>query len=96
MSKLPRKLSWELAQTEWAKQLEPILGNAILKGHSLGSVQLNANQPKDISTGLGRQQQGWIITDLLSNAKVWRTKPFNSTTLTLQADADTTISLWVY
>lgn len=96
MSKLPRKLNWELAQTEWAKQLEPILGNPILKGVAISQVQLDAGKEKVIPTGLNRTQQGWIIIDILSNAKVWRTQPFNANNLTLQSDADTTISLWVY
>jgi len=96
MSKLPRKLNWELAQTEWAKQIEPLLGNAILKGHALNDIQLDAGKAKDIQTGLNRQQQGWIITDILSGAKVWRTKPFSANILTLETDLDTTISIWVY
>jgi hypothetical protein len=93
---LPQKLPFQLLVTAWAKQLDPILANPILSGFAIEGIILNASTPKQIQTGLNRMQQGWIITDKLSNATVWRTQPLNSTSLTLEASADTTISIWVY
>lgn len=82
--------------TQWATQLNPIVANPIIQGLAINSVILNAGVPKTIQTSLNRMQQGWFLTDNMANSVVWRTQPFNSQNLTLQASADTTISLWVF
>jgi hypothetical protein len=85
-----------LMQKQWASQLNPILGNPLLQGSAISQINLTANVPLTINHYLGRQMQGWFITDITTNAIVWRTKPMNSQTLTLEANSNTTISLWVF
>lgn len=85
-----------LLQTTWSQQINPVLRNAILNGHPLNDIILVANTPQAINHLLSKKQQGWFITDINANASVWRTEPFNSQTLTLEADANVTISMWVY
>jgi hypothetical protein len=96
MAQLPQKLPYDLMLTAWAKLLNPMLDNAIMQGTALDPITLNAGYEKGIPIKINRTQQGWIITDQLSNANVWRTRPFNASTLYLQASADTTITIWVY
>lgn len=48
-----------------------------------------------ISHTLQRQPLGYVITDLTSNATVWRTT-WNSNTLTLQSSIATTVQIWVF
>lgn len=93
---LPLLKNFDLLQTGWKKQLDPIIKNTLVNGVLLTNISLPATTPTPISTTLGRQQQGWIITDNTADCRVWRTQPFNSTTLTLEASAATTISLWVF
>ena len=93
---LPQKLPYELMLTKWAAQLNPVLANPIIQGIAIDSILLDANVPKVIPIKLGRVQQGWLITDNLAFCKIKRTAGFNATTLTLESDADTTISIWVY
>lgn len=93
---LPLLKSFDLFQNQWKSILDPIVANPIIQGVAITSIQLDANTPKSIPTTLSRVQQGWFLTDLLSEATVWRTQPFNSTTLTLQSNADTTINIWVF
>ena len=96
MASLQQQLPWEASRTVWAQQLNPVIANPIVQGVAITSVTLDANTPKTFSTTLNRMQQGWFLTDIMSAAKVWRTEAFNTTTITLEADADTTISIWVY
>lgn len=93
---LPQKLPLELMQTRWATLLNPLLVNPIFNGLAINEIILDAGVPKAIQTNLGQVQVGWFITDQLSNSNIWRTEPLNDKTLTLQADNDTTISLWVF
>jgi hypothetical protein len=93
---LSPKLDWTLANPKWAATLNPVLALPILGGNQIDSINLTAGVPRAINTLLQRMQQGWILTDKTADANVWRTAPFNSTTLTLEADVDVTISLWVY
>lgn len=93
---LPQNIPYNLMLTSWAAQLNPVVENAIAKGVAINEILLNAGIEKVIPTTLSRIQQGWIITDIMSPAKIYRTQPFNANTLTLKSDIDTTISLWVY
>jgi len=82
--------------TTWKQQLDPVIANPIIQGRAITGVILNAGKEVNIPTGLGRMQQGWIITDQLVNCYVKRTQPFTNNLLTLESSADTTISIWVY
>lgn len=93
---LPQKLNLDMMQVQWGQQLNPLLTNLLTQGVAINSVTLDANKPKNIPTTLGRMQIGWLITDILSQSAVWRTKPFNNNILTLESSADTTVNLWVF
>lgn len=92
---LSPKLPWSLANPKWAATLNPLLALPILNGNMVSAV-LVANTPQAINTKIGRMQQGWFLTDNSADAVVWRTQPFNSTTLTLEASANTTVNVWVF
>lgn len=85
-----------LLQSSWASAIDPILDCALVKGVQVKDISLVAGVPKVINNYLGRMQQGYIITDMNADARVWRVEPFNNKTLTLQSTANVTISLWMY
>ena len=93
---LQQRLPVNLLQTGWAQKIDPVISNAIVKGVQLTNIALVSGKDNSIPTTLNRTQQGWFITDNNTNCTVWRTQPFNSTTLTLQCSANTTVSIWVY
>lgn len=82
-------------QNVWAAQLNPILVIPILSGLQLTNVSL-ASGVNNINHLLSRLQQGWFLTDQQGGASIYRSKPFNPTTLTLTSDAVVTVSIWVY
>lgn len=96
MAQLSTKLPWELAQTKWPATLNPVLALPILSGNQINNIQLTVSVPLVINHLLQRNPQGWIITDNTASATVWRTMAFNPLTITLEASADTTISIWVF
>ena len=96
MAQLSTKLTWDLAQTKWSATLNPILAIPFLSGNSIANITLTASTPLAINHLLQRLPQGWFITDNTADAVIWRTKPFNSATLTLESSANTTISIWVF
>ena len=64
----------------------------ILKNVSLKE----ASVPNVINHKLQRTQQGWFITDQNGAASIYRSQPFNSTTLTLTSNASVAVNLWVF
>lgn len=84
-----------LLQTSWASDIDPILANPILQGIPIKNVALNVG-PTVINHLLGRNQQGYIITDQQGIADIYRSAAFNNKTLTLTSNANVTVSLWVY
>lgn len=93
---LSSKIDWALANPQWAAAINPILSNALVSGKIIQSINLVANTPKTINHGLGRMMQGWFVTDTIAAANVWRTQNFNPLAITLEASANTTISVWVF
>lgn len=88
--------SWlSQTQTVWAQKLDPVLKNAILQGTQLTGVKLK-NGATTFDHLLSRQMQGWFITDIDAAATVYRSQPFNATSLTLSSNAPATVNLWVY
>lgn len=96
MALLSPKLSWDLANPRWASLLNPVLSLPILQGNQINDISLKASTPLVINHLLQRLPQGWFLTDNIANAVVWRTASFNKNTLTLEASADTVISIWVF
>ena len=89
-------LPWTLAQPKLSVALNPILNLPIINGLQLNNIKLAATTPLAINHLLQRMPQGWVVTDNNSNVTIWRTQPYNTNTITLEASAATTISLWVY
>jgi len=84
-----------ILQTQWKQQLDPVLANPVTNPNFLTGVKL-ANGVNTINHLLGRTQQGWVITDVNFPATIYRSKPFNATTLTLTSSAACVVNLLVY
>jgi hypothetical protein len=93
---LSTKLPWELANPKWAASINPILALPILNGNMISNVSLTATTPKVVNHLLQRMPQGWFLVDNTADAVIWRTQPFTDTTITLEASANTTASIWVF
>jgi hypothetical protein len=96
MGDLPLGLDLSHTQTQWASQLNPLLGNPIMRGLALNAISLVANVPQTLNHRLSRNQIGWIITDQNAAAEIYRTQPFNAQTITLESSANVTINIWCY
>lgn len=96
MGALTTQLDWPKANPLWASKLNPVLANLLIQGSQLSGIVLVANTPQSFNHFLGKNQTGWIVTDQNSSANIYRTQPFNDSTLTLESSADVTINLWVY
>ncbi len=94
-AQLPQKLPLDMMQTKWASQLNPVLSIPMLSGLMLQNVVLKSGD-NVINHLLGRMQQGTIITDQTAASSIYRSKPFNSTTLTLNSSAACQVNLWVF
>lgn len=93
---LPTQLPLTLMQTQWKSQIDPLLANPIFPGILLSNISMTGSQPLVINHLLSRKMQGWFVVDNMADAVIWRTQPLNAITLTLEASADTIISLWVF
>jgi hypothetical protein len=93
---LSPNLDWGLANPLWAQSLNPIINNPIIQGMAITNIFLIANTEKTINHGLGRMMIEWFLIDTMADANVWRTKPLNSKTLSLEASSNTTISIWTF
>lgn len=70
-------------------QLSPLTGSI----SRIENIVLETGIPQDVAHKLGRQPQGWIITDANGPASVFRSGPMNTLTVTLEASANVTISV---
>ena len=92
---LPLRLNLDMMQTRWASLLNPIIANPTNNISILKNVQLK-NGVTVINHLLGAVQQGWILTDIQGAATIYRSAPFNATTLTLTSNAAVTVSIGVF
>ena len=95
---LPQKLSWDLAQTQWAQQLNPILSNPTVNNLILKNVVLTAGT-NVINHKLSRPLQGWNPTRVRALATIYDLQDTNQTpqlTLVLVSSANVTIDLVVF
>lgn len=95
---LPQKLSWDLAQYQWAAQLNPIIANPTINNLILKNVSL-VTGTNVINHRLARPLQGWNPTRIRSSASIYDmqdTNPTPSLTLILVSDADVIIDLVVF
>lgn len=73
----------------------PLLTNSLNWGIILADITFVANIALTIDHTLGRQPQGWIVIDKTSNSTVWRNS-WNQRSITFTADANTTVSLYIF
>lgn len=85
-----------LMQTSWAAQLNPLLNNPLNSAIIIKDVVLVTGD-NVINHKLGKTQQGWFLVDAQSTPSgIYRSQPFNSLTLTLNAPAGVTVSIGVF
>lgn len=92
---LPLLSNFALMLTQWKAQLDPVVAAPIPLGQQLSAISLSTNATT-VPIKLGRQPQGWFLTDNDSNAVVWRTGEFNKSNMVLTASAACTVDIWVY
>jgi len=92
---LPTKLTFDLMLTRWASILNPVLSNPLTNMTVLERVLL-ASGENQIPHRLGRNQQGWVITDTNAAVTIYRSKAFNDTYLYLTASGAVTCSIGVF
>ncbi len=92
---LSSKVPWELANPIWASRLNPIISNPLSSATILQNVVLISGVTI-INHKLNRLMQGWFLVDVNGAATIYRSQPFNSSTLTLTSDAIVTASIGVF
>lgn len=92
---LPQGLTLDATQNQWASQLNPILANPLNSIQVLKNVALKSGT-NVINHKLGRQLQGWVLTDIQGVATIYRSAPMNDKTLTLVASANVTCNIGVF
>lgn len=95
MSQLSSSLTFDQLQSKWSAQLNPILANPATNPNILPVIALKTGV-NVINHGLGRIQQGWLQFDVDAAITVYRSQPFNTTTLTLIASGPANIILGVF
>lgn len=85
--------NFQLLQTSWSAELNPLLSNPLSNGIFLSNVLL-INGSNTINHLLGRKMQGWFITDQNASASIYRSQPLNAQTLTLTSNANVTVTIY--
>lgn len=95
---LPRRIKWDLAQDQWAQQLNPLLANPLNNGSILKNVSL-INGTTVVNHMLGRPLQGWKIIRQRAAASIYDVQDSNQmpeSTLLLVSDAAVVVNLEVF
>jgi len=84
-----------MMQTRWAAELNPLLALPTSSPSIIKNVSL---QPGDntINHLLGRLPVGWVIIDQDASASIYRSKPLNNLTLTLNSSGAAVINLLIF
>jgi hypothetical protein len=85
-------------QDSVSKSLRRLLSVAFLDGILVQGVVLQSGAPTLVTHGLGRAVVGWWVVDTVAPAKVYRVtgSSYPDSILSLQADAATTVAVWVF
>lgn len=86
---------FQLMQTSWSSQLNPVLGNPTTNMQILKNVSLSMGT-NVINHLLGKIQQGWTILDLQGAIVPYRNAPFNDKTLSLFVSGPVICSIGVF
>lgn len=95
---LPRNLNWDLANTKWASQLDPLLANPMNQVNILKNVNL-INGTNTINHRLGAKLQGWFLTRLRGAAAIYDQQDSNPSpelTLILVSNANVSVDIGVF
>lgn len=91
---LSPNLPWNLANPKWAATLNPIIANPLTNITILSQALVSGVNV--INTGLQQIQRGWIILDIDAPITIYRSAPFNSTTLSLTCSGPANASIGVF
>lgn len=86
---------FQLMQDKWSSIINPVLANPLTKTNILKDIQLGTGV-NVINHLLGRMMQGWYVTDIDASVSIFRSQPFNNSTLTLTSSGACTINLAVF
>lgn len=94
---LPQKLSWDLAQTQWAQQINPLISNPLTQGNLLYNISLETGL-NSINHKLSRKPQGYLIIGMHNAyAQIYDTVSQQpNLTLILNASAPVVVDLYVF
>lgn len=92
---LPLLKNLDTLQTRWKSILDPILANPIATASTLTNIGLVVGN-NSIPHLLDRKMQGWMISDINAAASIYRSQPFNASTITLNSSAVCIINLVVF
>ena len=95
---LPRNLTWDLANSKWAAQLDPVLANPMNGVNILKNVSL-INGTTTINHLLGSKLQGWFLTRVRGAAIIYDqqdTNPNPQLTLVLVSNAAVIVDIGVF
>lgn len=85
----------QLMQTSWASKINPLIDSPLSSPILLTDIALTSGN-NVINHKLGRQPQGWIITDINGVSSIYRNAPFNNLTLTLNSSNSVSVNLMVF
>jgi hypothetical protein len=85
----------DLFMTRLKSGLDPVLANPLVNGLLLRNISLSIGD-NVVNHRLSRQMQGWMLVDQSAGVVLYRSAPLNDLTLTLNASAPVTVSLWVF
>lgn len=96
-SQLSSNLDWSLANNIWAQTLNPLIANPTNSIQILQNIVLIAGK-NIINHKLGRQMQGWFLTDVQGAMTdyPYRSAPMNNLTLTLTSTVNVTVNIGVF
>lgn len=92
---LPLGQDWPTSSTKWKSQIDPILVNPLTAIHFLPNLSLISGV-NNIAHGLSRTPIGWVITDVNAAITIYRSAPFNSSTLQLTTSGVATVTIGVF
>ena len=87
---------WDQLQANIAQAITPAINCPLIDGVLIKDVDLTTSS-RDISHGLGRPYQGWLVVDIDANQKVYSvSNNKKDRLLTLKASGATRVSIWVF
>lgn len=89
---------FNMMQSQWASQLNPVIANSLVQGVLLERVSLSSGL-NTINHRLGRKLKGWFVTRIRGPASLYDTQDTNQMpdkTLTLNSSAAVIVDLWVF